>query len=108
MKIKRDGIEIELTDAEMIEIYDEQKRRYQIEDIKHRIEELIEDNEDDDLVCVDGKHRKVATLKEAMEDNELLVEVADELENSLNWNDGYLETYWTIAEYAIAKVVEEE
>ena len=45
MKITRNGIEIELTEAELEEAYRERRRYYNMEDIKSKIENMIEEYE---------------------------------------------------------------
>ena len=45
MKIIRNDVEIELTEDEIIKVYDEKKKEYYILDIEEKLDELIEDGE---------------------------------------------------------------
>ena len=71
MVIVRDGKEIELTPAEMYDIYRECKKEYLIEDIKEQAEEM----------GIDLSNKNIN-------------DIADYAENDLGKNDGYYEAYW--------------
>lgn len=78
MKIVRNGIEIELTWAEMREIYEFMKRDYIKDDIVFKLEETGIELDDDEI--------------------ENIVEI---VESGLSHNDSYWESYWLTIEYAL-------
>lgn len=78
MKIIRNGIEIELTWAEMREIYEFMKRDYIKDDIVCKLKETGIELDDDEI--------------------ENIVEI---VESGLSHNDSYWESYWLTIEYAI-------
>lgn len=78
MKIVCDGIEYELTEMELDAAYRECKRKYFIEDVKSKAEDL-----DIDLTGKD------------------IDAIADVAENGLDNIDSYWEDYWMAIEYAI-------
>lgn len=78
MKIIRNGNEIELTWAEMREVYEFMKRDYLKQDIAAKAEEMeIELND------------------------KAINSVADIAQSGLEHNDSYWESYWMTIEYAI-------
>ena len=84
MKIIRDGVEYELTLAEMREVYDKMKAEYLREDIEMKAEEMeIE-------------------LSEATIDY-----VVSRVEKCLSNNDSYMESYWMTIECVLEEQVED-
>lgn len=78
MKLIKNGIEIELTRAEMRKIYEFMRDGYVKEDIVHKAEEM-----------------EVELTKEEIED------AVDVVNSGLEHNDSYWESYWMTVEYAI-------
>ena len=99
MKITRDGIEIELTDREIEDAYRERRRYYNMEDIKSKIENMIEEYE--------GEPEE-EKLKAILEDEEEIRDLADAFDNALDNNDSYWESFWMTAENVILDELEEE
>lgn len=78
MKLIKNGIEIELTRAEMRKIYEFMRDGYVKEDIVHKAEEM-----------------EVELTEEEIED------AVDVVNSGLEHNDSYWESYWMTVEYAI-------
>lgn len=83
MKIIRDGKEYELTNEEMYEAYQEEKRAYLIEDILGKAEDM-----------------------EIKIDNDIIGIIADRAERTLDHNDSWYESYWMSIEYAIENTIQ--
>ena len=83
MNIIRNGIEYELTYAEMREIYEEMKLEYLKEDVESKAGEMEIELSD-------------ATIGR----------VVDRVDNGLSNNDSYMESYWMTIEYAIKEQME--
>ena len=106
MKIVRKGfdcilnpVEIELTDQEIEDAYRERRRYYNMEDIKSKIENMIEEYE--------GEPEE-ERLKAILEDEEKIRDLADAFDNALDNNDGFMESFWMTAENVILDELEEE
>lgn len=106
MKITRKGfdcvlnpVEIELTEAELEQAYHERRRYYNMEDIKSKIENMIEEYE--------GEPEE-EKLKAILEDEEKIRDLADTFDNALDNNDGFMESFWMTAENVILDELEEE
>ena len=99
MKITRNGIEIELTDREIEDAYRERRRYYNMEDIKSKIENMIEEYE--------GEPEE-EKLKAILEDEEKIRDLAETFDNALDNNDGFMESFWMTAENVILDELEEE
>lgn len=106
MKITRKGfdcilnpIEIELTDREIEDAYRERRRYYNMEDIKSKIENMIEEYE--------GEPEE-EKLKAILEDEEKIRDLADAFDNALDENDSFMELFWMTAENVILDELEEE
>ena len=106
MKITRKGfdcilnpVEIELTEAELEEAYRERRRYYNTEDIKSKIENMIEEYE--------GEPEE-EKLKAILEDEEKIRDLADAFDNALDENDSFMESFWMTAENVILDELEEE
>lgn len=80
MKLIKNGIEIELTRAEMRKIYEFMRDGYVKEDIVHKAEEM-----------------EVELTEEEIED------AVDVVNSGLEHNDSYWESYWMTVEYAIER-----
>jgi len=99
MKITRNGIEFELTDREIEDAYRERRRYYNMEDIKSKIENMIEEYE--------GEPEE-EKLKAILEDEEKIRDLAETFDNALDNNDGFMESFWMTAENVILDELEEE
>jgi hypothetical protein len=99
MKITRNGIEFELTDQEIEDAYRERRRYYNMEDIKSKIENMIEEYE--------GEPEE-EKLKVILEDEEKIRDLADAFDNALDENDSFMESFWMTAENVILDELEEE
>lgn len=78
MKIIRNGIEIELTYAEMLQAYELMERNYRKEDIVCKAEEM-----------------EIELTKEEIDD------IADSVDHALNNNNSYWDSYWLTIEDTI-------
>ena len=83
MKIIRDGVEYELTRAEMQEVYEKMKAEYLREDIEAKADEMEIELSDTTMDYVAGR-----------------------VDKCLSNNDSYWESYWTTIEYALEEQVE--
>lgn len=92
--IKATTIKITLTDEEIEEAYRERRRYYNMEDIKSKIEDMIEEYE--------GKPEE-EKLNAILKDKEKIRDLADAFNNALDNNDSYWESFWMTAEYVIAE-----
>lgn len=99
MKITRNGIEFELTDREIEDAYRERRRYYNMEDIKSKIENMIEEYE--------GEPEE-EKLKAILEDEEKIRDLADAFDNALDENDSFMESFWMTAENVILDELEDE
>ena len=86
MKIRRDGIEYELTYEEMRKAYDELDEFYIIEDIKSRYEK-------EDMPGI--------TYQD-------LQEIARRINRTLENNDSYWESYWLSVKYTVEAYLKEK
>ena len=99
MKITRNGIEIELTNRKIEDAYRERRRYYNMEDIKSKIENMIEEYE--------GEPEE-EKLKAILEGEEKIRDLADAFDNALDNNDSFMESFWITAENVILDELEEE
>lgn len=99
MKITRNGIEFELTDREIEDAYRERRRYYNMEDIRSKIENMIEEYE--------GEPEE-EKLKAILEDEEKIRDLAEAFDNALDNNDGFMESFWMTAENVILDELEDE
>ena len=106
MKITRKGfdcilnpVEIELTDREIEDAYREKRRYYNMEDIRSKIENMIEEYE--------GEPEE-EKLKAILEDEEKIRDLADAFDNALDNNDSFMESFWMTAENVILDELEKE
>ena len=99
MKITRNGIEFELTDLEIEDAYRERRRYYNMEDIRSKIENMIEEYE--------GEPEE-EKLKAILEDEEKIRDLAEAFDNALDNNDGFMELFWMTAENVILDELEDE
>lgn len=103
MKIKREilgqTIEIELTDREIEDAYRERRRYYNMEDIKSKIENMIEGYE--------GEPEE-EKLKAILKNDEEIRDLADAFDYALDENDSFMESFWMTAENVILDELEEE
>ena len=83
MKIVRNGIEYELTYAEMREVYEKMKLEYIKEDIAGKADEMEFELSDDDMNSV-----------------------VNRVDKGLSNNDSYMESYWMTIEYALKEQME--
>ena len=99
MKITRNGIEFELTDREIEDAYRERRRYYNMEDIKSKIENMIEEYE--------GEPEE-EKLNAILEDEEKIRDLAEAFDNALDNNDSFMESFWMTAENVILDELEDE
>ena len=99
MKITRNGINFELTDREIEDAYRERRRYYNMEDIKSKIENMIEEYE--------GEPEE-EKLNAILEDEEKIRDLAEAFDNALDNNDSFMESFWMTAENVILDELEEE
>lgn len=83
MKIVRNGIEYDLTYAEMREVYEKMKLEYIKEDIAGKADEMEFKLSDDDMNIV-----------------------VNRVDKGLSNNDSYMESYWMTIEYALKEQME--
>lgn len=99
MKIMRNGIEIELTEQEIEDAYRERRRYYNMEDIRSKLENMIEEYE--------GEPEE-PTLRKFLEDDETIRDLAEDFDNALDNNDSFMESFWMTAEAVIKDAIEDE
>lgn len=99
MKITRNGIEVELTDREIEDAYRERRRYYNMEDIRSKIENMIEEYE--------GEPEE-EKLKAILEDEEKIRDLAEAFDNALDNNDSFMESFWMTAENVILDELEDD
>lgn len=99
MKIMRNGIEIELTEQEIEDAYRERRRYYNMEDIRSKLENMIEE--------YDGESEE-PILKKFLEDEEAIRDLAEDFDNALDENDSFMESFWMTAEAVIKDAIEDE
>ena len=99
MKIVRNGIEIELTEQEIEDAYRERRRYYNMEDIRSKLENMIEE--------YDGEPEE-PILKKFLEDEEAIRDLAEDFDNALDENDSFMESFWMTAEAVIKDAIEDE
>ena len=99
MKITRNGIEFELTDREIEDAYRERRRYYNMEDIRSKLENMIEEYE--------GEPEE-PTLRKFLEDEETIRDLAEDFDNALDENDSFMESFWMTAEAVIKDAIEDE
>ena len=83
MKIIRDGMEYELTAAEMRDIYEKMKLEYLKDDIASKAEEMEVELSDNDMTCI-----------------------VNMVDKCLCNNDSYMESYWMTIEYVLKEQME--
>lgn len=91
-------IEIELTDQEIEDAYRERRRYYNMEDIKSKLDSMIEEYE--------GEPEE-EKLKAILADDEKIRDLADAFDNALSDNDSFMESFWITAENVIKDEMEE-
>ena len=89
---------ITLTDAEIEQAYRERRRYYNMEDIKSKIDNMIEEYEGDP---------EEEKLKAILEDEEKIRDLAERFDYALDNNDSFMESFWMTAENVILDEVEE-
>ena len=85
-------IEIELTEQEIEDAYRERRRYYNMEDIRLKIENMIEEYE--------GEPEE-EKLKVILDDEETIRNLAEAFDNALGNNDSFMESFWMTAEAVI-------
>ena len=98
MKITRNGIDFELTDREIEDAYREKRRYYNMEDIRSKIENMIEEYEEEP---------EEEKLKALLDDDEKIRDLADEFDNALDENESFMESFWMTAENVILDTIGE-
>ena len=99
MKIMRNGTEIELTYTEIEDTYREQRLYYNMEDIRSKLENMIEEYEGEPEEPI---------LKKFLEDEKMIRDLAAAFDNALDNNDSFMESFWMTAEQVIKDELEEE
>ena len=89
---------ITLTDEEIEQAYREQRRYYNMEDIKDKIENMIEEYE--------GEPEE-EKLRAILEDEEKIRDLAERFDHALDNNDSFMESFWMTAENVILDELEE-
>ena len=99
MKITRNGIEIELTEQEIEDAYRERRRYYNMEDIRSKLENMIEEYEGEPEEPI---------LKKFLDDKEKIKDLATDFDDALDNNDSFMESFWRTAEAVIEDAIEDE
>ena len=99
MKIVRNGTEIELTYAEIEDTYREQRLYYNMEDIRSKLENMIEE--------YDGEPEE-RILRKFLDDEEKIKDLAIDFDDALDNNDSFMESFWMTAEAVIEDAIEDE
>lgn len=109
MKIKRNGIEIELTDEEIEQAYREGRLYYNMEDIRSRLEQNIDDDDPDnkEVWVTNYMETTAGRIRELLADNEWIRKCAERFDDALGNNDGFMESFWMTADQVIEDMLEE-
>lgn len=109
MKIVRNGVEIELTDAEVEQVYRERRHYYNTEDIRSRLEQNVDDNDPDDKEIWIGSYIETTAgrVRELLADDEWVSKCAERFDDALSKNDGFMESFWMTADQAIEDMMED-
>ena len=99
MKIMRNGTEIELTEQEIEDAYRERRRYYNMEDIRSKLENMIEEYEGEPEEPI---------LKKFLDDEEAIRDLAEDFDNALDENESFMESFWMTAEKVIEDAIEDE
>lgn len=97
MKIVRNGVEIELTPAEVREAHDEYSKQCRNEDILSKLKERLENDVDNQVLI---------NLVNDLEEN-INIALIEKVENALSKNDGYYESYWSTVDYVLDEELKE-
>ena len=97
--MKQTEFTITLTDEEIEQAYRERRLYYNIEDIKSKVENMIEEYE--------GEPEE-EKLKAKLNDAEWLRDTAEWFDKALDNNDGFMESFWLTAEKVIKEGLEDE
>lgn len=110
MKITRNGIEIELTNAEVEQAYRERRMYYNIEDVTTKLQNYLDEYEDesDDYEIWVGSNdtAKLGELRKRINDAEWIKDVAEQFDDDVWDNDNFMETFWLTMEEVIGDNLE--
>ena len=101
MKIVRNGVEIELTPAEVREAHDEYSKQCRNEDILSKLKERLEKRLEKDV-----DSQILINLVNDLEEN-INIALIEKVENALSKNDGYYESYWSTIDYVLDEELKE-
>ena len=90
---------IKLTDEEIEQVYRARRLYYNMEDIRSKIENMIEEYE--------GEPEE-EKLKAILDDDEKIRDLAEAFDNALDNNDSFMESFWMTAEQVIKDELEDE
>ena len=112
MTIERDGKTIELTDAEVEQAYRERRLYYNMEDIRHKLDEYLDEYDvypDDEEVRIKyGVYAPLKVIRRVAKDDKWIKETAEAFDNALSENDSFMESFWMTAEEVIGDCIEGE
>lgn len=108
--IQKTEIKIKLTDAEIEQAYRERRLYYNMEDIRSRLEQNIDEDDPDNKEVWIGSYLKTTAgkIRELLADEEWIRKRAEKFDDALSNNDGFMESFWMTADQAIEDMIEAE
>ena len=108
--IQKTEIKIKLTDEEIEQAYRERRLYYNMEDIRSRLEQNIDEDDPDNKEVWIGSYLKTTAgkIRELLADEEWIRKCAEKFDDALSNNDGFMESFWMTADQAIEDMIEAE
>ena len=108
--IQKTEIKIKLTDEEIEHAYRERRLYYNMEDIRSRLEQNIDEDDPDNKEVWIGSYLKTTAgkIRELLADEEWIRKCAEKFDDALSNNDGFMESFWMTADQAIEDMIEAE
>ena len=108
--IQKTEIKIKLTDKEIEHAYRERRLYYNMEDIRSRLEQNIDEDDPDNKEVWIGSYLKTTAgkIRELLADEEWIRKCAEKFDDALSNNDGFMESFWMTADQAIEDMIEAE
>lgn len=96
--LRQTEFDVKLTDEEVERIYRERRLYYNMEDIRTKLEGMLEEYEGEP---------EFHKIKDILENDELIRDLAERFDHALDNNDSFMESFWMTAENVILDEVEE-
>lgn len=102
---------IKLTDEEIEQVYRARRLYYNMEDIRSRLEQNIDEDDPDDKVAIwIGSYFKttVGDVRKLLADEEWIRKCAEKFDDALSNNNGFMESFWMTVDQVIEDMIEAE